>query len=205
MKNIIVFAPHPDDCELGCFATLSKLSNKYKVIIVNFSLCEESIPDGFSKDVLKGEAIKSQSLLPKSESIFFHFPVRRFDEHRQDILEEMISLRNKYSPELVFGPATSDQHQDHSVISGEMVRAFKGTCSIYGFDMPWNNISDNVNTYYHISESQLKLKIEAFNCFISQKFRLYGKDEITALARLRGLQCGTKYAEAFESIKCIIK
>ena len=48
---ILVLAPHADDGELGCGGTLSRLIEEgSRITYMCFSMCEESIPLGFSKN-----------------------------------------------------------------------------------------------------------------------------------------------------------
>jgi LmbE family N-acetylglucosaminyl deacetylase len=54
IDTAIVFAPHPDDGEFGCGATLNKLINQgTKVHYVAFSPCTISKPSG--TDMVQGE------------------------------------------------------------------------------------------------------------------------------------------------------
>ena len=43
-------------------------------------------------------------------------PVRHFSEHRQHVLDELISLRRKFEPDLVLTMNSADTHQDHAVV-----------------------------------------------------------------------------------------
>ena len=53
-KNVYVLAPHTDDGELGAGATISKLiANGSNVYYFAFSTAEQSVPDGYDKDILK--------------------------------------------------------------------------------------------------------------------------------------------------------
>ena len=99
-NKALILAPHTDDGELGCGASIVKLIKEgTKVHYAAFSSCEESVPSGFPKDVLKFEMKKATNVLGiKKENVkLFFYPVRRFSEHRQDILENIIALRNEIS------------------------------------------------------------------------------------------------------------
>ena len=53
-NNILVLAPHTDDGELGLGGTISKLIELgKKVTYVAFSTAQQSVPEGFPKDILK--------------------------------------------------------------------------------------------------------------------------------------------------------
>ena len=128
MENVLILAPHTDDGELGCGGTIAKFIEEGKnVFCAAFSIAEDSVPDGFSKDALKYEFINAMKLLglPEENLFIYGFRVRHFPQYRQEILEEIIKLRKKISPTLVLIPSPNDIHQDHQVIASEGLRSFK--------------------------------------------------------------------------------
>ena len=55
-KNILVLAPHTDDGELGLGGTISRLiEDGKKVTYVAFSTAQQSVPEGFPKDILSSK------------------------------------------------------------------------------------------------------------------------------------------------------
>jgi LmbE family N-acetylglucosaminyl deacetylase len=133
----------------------------------------------------------------------FKYDVRTFNFHRQEILDDIIKLRTKIQPDLVFIPALTDLHQDHKTIADEALRAFKFT-SILSYEMPWNNISFNTSCFYKLSDENLKIKIEALKMYKSQAHRPYANEDfIKSLATVRGVQVNAKYAETFEVLRWI--
>lgn len=55
-QKVLVLAPHTDDGELGCGGTIHRLIQLGKEVhYVAFSTCEESVPEGFPKDILTKE------------------------------------------------------------------------------------------------------------------------------------------------------
>ena len=130
--------------------------------------------------------------------------MRRFKETRQQILEDLIRLRNDLQPDLVFVPSPTDIHQDHQVISEEGLRAFKNS-SILGYEMPWNNVSFNTRAFVELDKKHIDRKVEALLCYKSQLHRSYVNEHfVVSLATVRGVQMGTQYAEAFEVVRYII-
>ena len=104
---------------------------------------------------------------------------------------------------MVLLPAASDVHQDHQVIHQEGLRAFKNT-SFAGYELPWNNYSFRTNFFMKLTEQELDKKIEALGQYRSQSHRNYmNPDFIRSLAKVRGVQCDSQYAEAFEIYKLI--
>ena len=122
----------------------------------------------------------------------------------QDILEELIQIRDKLKPDLVFLPNSHDIHQDHVTVHQEGVRAFKHT-RVLGYELPWNNLQASHDLFIKLDRSNLDAKIKAINEYKSQEFRIYkDKDFLEGLAKVRGVQINAEYAESFEVIRWVL-
>ena len=207
-KNIIlILAPHTDDGEFGCGASIAKFVEQGKeVYYAAFSLAEESVPVQFPKNILETEvkaATKELEIKPEN-LLLYKYKVRHFAYYRQEILEDLVKLNKKVKPDLVFMPCLQDLHQDHSTIAMEGLRAFKRT-SILGYEIPWNNMNFATQCFITFDEEHLNKKLKALDCYNSQKGKNYASEEfIRSLARTRGTQIGVKYAEVFEVIRWIL-
>ncbi len=208
IKNILVLAPHTDDGEFGCGGSIARFIREGKdVYYVAFSTAEESVPDPWPKDILKTEVKEATKRLGiESDRVFiFNYKVRELSYHRQEILEDLVKIKNNICPDLVFLPSSSDVHQDHSTVSIEGIRAFKNT-SIFGYEIPWNNIEFRTEAFVILSDADINKKLYALDAYNSQKGRSYASEEfIRSLARTRGVQIGSQYAEAFEVIRWVMK
>jgi N-acetylglucosamine malate deacetylase 1 len=202
----LLLAPHTDDGEFGCGGTVARLLEaEAEVFYVAFSTCEESVPPGFRKDALAEEVRAATGVLgiPPQNLMVRSYPVRRFPEHRQEILEDLVRLRAQIRPDLVFLPSSQDIHQDHQVIAAEGVRAFKAA-TLLGYDIPWNNLAMSYATLVVLEERHLQKKLAALACYKTQAHRAYATEEaIRSLARSRGLLVAQKYAEAFEAVRFV--
>lgn len=209
MQKILILSPHTDDAELGSGGTIIKyLEEKKDIIWVVFSTAEESVPENLPKSILKDEfyEVVKKLNIPETEIIIKDFKVRYLHEKRQDILELLINLRQTFQPDLVIGPSLNDFHQDHSIVANEMVRAFKSNSSIISYELPWNHISFNTQFFIKLNDNQINKKIDLLKSYRSQveKGREYFSTEfIKGLAKTRGIQVNSKYAEAFEVIRWI--
>ena len=204
-KNALVLAPHTDDGELGAGGTISKLiENGAKVTYVAFSIAEESVPEGFPKNILEQEVTEATNRLGVYKLIVFKYPVRKLNFHRQEILEELIKIRKNSKYDLVLIPSLNDVHQDHNTIAQEGLRAFKNT-TILGYELIWNNLSFDTQCFVKLEKKHLESKVNALEAYKSQGFRDYlSEDFIFSLAKTRGVQIGTSYAESFEVIRLIL-
>ncbi len=205
-NKILVLAPHTDDGELGCGGSIAKYCAEGKEVhYASFSLCRKSLPEGFPEDTLEKECrAATQELGIKPARLhFFDFEVREFDANRQPILEELVILSKTIQPGLVFIPSSSDNHQDHQVIHTEALRAFKN-CSVLGYELPWNHSSFRSTHFIRLSGEDIPKKIKAISAYQSQSHRNYMQEDfIRSLAKVRGVQCGSEYAEAFEVYRMI--
>ena len=207
-KKVLVLAPHTDDGELGAGGTIAKLiENGSSVTYVAFSTAEKSLPEGLPKDTLTIEvkaATMALGIAPEN-LIIKNYEVRKLNYSRQDILEELIALRNKNSFDLVLVPSSFDIHQDHATVRDEALRAFKNS-TILGYELVWNNFTSSSVCINVLDEKHLEKKIESLSKYKSQNFRSYLSEEfIRSLAIVRGTQIGVQFAEAFEVIRLIIR
>jgi LmbE family N-acetylglucosaminyl deacetylase len=206
-RRVLVLAPHTDDGELGAGATLHRLhAEGAELHYVAFSGCEESVPPGFPRDILRHEVIEATSCLGFSSANVrvLDYKVRRFNEARQDILEDMILLRRSLDPDLVFMPSLQDVHQDHGVIAVEGRRAFK-SCTLLSYELPWNSFGFEPAAFVAVARENMDAKSAAVARYRSQGQRPYMQPEvIESWARFRGLSGGGTWAEAFEVVRWFI-
>jgi N-acetylglucosamine malate deacetylase 1 len=206
-KTVLILAPHTDDAEFGCGGTISKLIEEgNNVYCVAFSACELSLQTHFPKDILITEikeAAKELSI-PAENLILYNYEVRTFNYKRQEILQDLINLRAKLNPDIVFIPSLHDIHQDHHTIAQEGLRAFKNA-TIFCYEVPWNNLNFNTSAFFVLSQHHLQKKFNALAKYQSQAHRPYANvDFLRSLARVRGTQINVEFAECFEVLRLII-
>jgi LmbE family N-acetylglucosaminyl deacetylase len=201
----LVLAAHTDD-EFGCVGLVGRLLEQgTDVHVVTFSWCEESVPEGFDRDVLKRESADAMAVLgiERERWRLLDYPVRRFPAHRQEILEDLVAIRSTMEPDLVLLPSTADIHQDHGVIAAEGVRAFKHA-TILGYELPMNTISFQHACFVPLEDRHLELKVAHAACYVSQRHRPYMQPEfIRALGLVRGVQSNRPSAEAYEVVRMV--
>jgi LmbE family N-acetylglucosaminyl deacetylase len=203
-----VLAPHTDDGEFGCGGTMAKLIEEgAEVHYLALSIAEDSVPVGLPRTTLADEVVNATHELGIDESNLHveRFPVRRFPEFRQQILDLLVDLNRKMEPDLVFLPCSTDTHQDHQVVSQEGFRAFKRT-TLLGYEIPWNTLTFSANAFYFLEPRHVEMKLRAIRRYVSQLGRNYVDEEfLRALARTRGAQIGAEYAESFEVTRLVVK
>jgi LmbE family N-acetylglucosaminyl deacetylase len=206
MRRVLVLAPHTDDAELGCGGTIARLlTDGADVFVAAFSTAEESLPPGAKPNRLRDEFLAAMQTLgiPHDNALVFGYPVRRLSYYRQELLEELVKLRKQIDPNMVFLPSSSDLHQDHQVLNAEGLRCFKDM-TVWGYELPWNNIGFPAQAFVTLEPCDLQAKWEALQAYKSQ-FELgrpyFSREFIEGLARVRGVQVKSPYAEAFEVMR----
>lgn len=202
--KVLLLSPHTDDIELGCGGTLARLLEEgNEVFWMVFSTAEDSLPEGLPKDTLLKEYyhVLGAYELSKDDARVFSFKVRSLHEHRQEILDELIRVRREFRPDLVIGPSLNDFHQDHEVVANEMVRAFKTSSSIISYELPWNHVKFDTQLFMRLGAQHIEKKWLALQSYRSQFQKgkdYFSRDFVFGMAKMRGVQCSSEYAEAFE-------
>ena len=214
--NIMAIGAHPDDIEFGCGGTLiNHKDNGNKVIYV-------CMTDTESIDATEGKIIRTESQL-KSETQcaadilgvdkIHYLPFK--DLHVPfsfDSVSRLESLIKHYEIDTIYTHWSGDSNQDHISTFKTTMAAARYVKNIYCYEqIPIPRHTDNpmrVNSYTDISRS-FDLKIKAAECHQSQfkKYKAAGFDvseNLTTLAKFRGIQANCKYAEGFQVIKQVL-
>ena len=100
----LILSPHTDDAELGCGGLITWLIEKQSPLLwIVFSTAEESIPEGLPKNTLKKEFLNVIGGLGLNKASYqiFNYQVRRLHHYRQDVLENLVKIRDTFRPQLV--------------------------------------------------------------------------------------------------------
>ena len=88
--------------------------------------------------------------IPKEQLFVYDYQVRMLSYHRQEVLEELVKLRQQIKPDLVLVPSGSDLHQDHQVVHNEGLRHFKQV-SIWGYELLGITLALTHRRLYHLN------------------------------------------------------
>jgi LmbE family N-acetylglucosaminyl deacetylase len=219
MKKILVVAPHADDETLGCGGTLLKHFNQgdeiYWLIVTDMSL-----ESGFSASQIQtreDEINNIKKLYGFKETYRLGFAPALLDIiPMKDIVIAISSVIENVKPEIIYSVFRNDVHSDHAVVSDGLMAATKSfrhpsikkmlayeTLSETEFSLRIDGKSFRPNVFINI-EGYLDKKIEIMNCYQSEISEFpfpRSEDAIEAQAKYRGVQAGSKAAEAFMLLK----
>jgi len=201
-KRVLVLCPHPDDLEFGCGGTVARLVEEgASVTSIIFTI--DRIRMG--ELIESSDALHVQPVAIGRFAEFTYLEIRRMDERRQDILDQLLNLKDHYKPDLVIQPSLHDIHQDHQTVAQEGLRAFKDT-NLIGYEAAWNNLNFEAQLFVSLKPEHLNKKIEAIKCYKSQAHKPYAsEDYIRSLAKVRGTQAGVNSAEMFSVIRQVVR
>jgi bacillithiol biosynthesis deacetylase BshB1 len=220
--DVLVFAAHPDDAELGCSGTIASLvAQGKKVGIVDFTQGEMGTRG--TPEIRLQESAKAAEILQLSarENVGFKDVFFKNDETHQLKLVEMI---RKYQPEIVIANAISDRHPDHGKGSSLATQAcfMSGLRKIETYFEGTNQSPWRPKVVYHYIQNNFinpdfvvditpywQIKIDSIMAFRSQFYDPNSKEPtsfisdpdfipfIEARAREYGHKIMVKYGEGF--------
>ena len=220
-KKILVVAAHPDDDVLGCGGTLAKAINlkaKVKILFLgegvssrfDFRKKNNSIKLKKAGDKRKKECVESLKVLGIKNYIFENRSCTRFDEYPLLHLVKSVEREiNKFKPNIIFTHNRSEVNIDHKMTYDAVEVACrpvnkKFLKQIYSFEIVcsgnWKfekNFSPN--TYVDISKFFNK-KIKSWSKYKNENKKFphpRSNKGLEILARYRGMQSNTLFAEAF--------
>jgi len=208
--NILVIAPHPDDEVLGMGGTIKKLSKKNKIILCVVS--EGATAQYKDKKMIKvrrDSCKKTAKILGISQTIFLDYPDMRLNLSHLDINKKLEEIIEKYRPEIVYTAPKNDLNLDHQMVFNSTLVACRpksGVKQILCYEIQGNTKVPFVPNVFENIEKEFPYKIKGFKMYKSEIEEFPNPRSIAAIENLaiqRGIESGTRKAEAFELIRVV--
>lgn len=202
VRSVVLLGAHPDDVEIGAGGLLLTLA-EVPGLRVHYVLLT-----GAPHRQAEARAAAA-AFLPDARLTFALHDLpdgrvpARWAEAKQVVEEAAATL----APDLVVAPAPDDAHQDHHTLGALVPTSFRDATVLY-YEIPkWDGDLGRPNIYLPLTGERVRRKIELLHaCYPSQKARDWWDDEVfLGLARLRGMECRSRYAEAFRCEKAVIE
>ncbi|GAB3814751.1 PIG-L family deacetylase [Micromonospora zhanjiangensis] len=201
MRSVVLLGAHPDDIEIGAGGLLLALAG-IAGLRVRYVLLTGT-PDR------RAEArAAATAFLPTARIDFalHDLPDGRLPAHWAGA-KRIVDAAATGGADLVLAPGPDDAHQDHRLLGELAPTAFRDTTVLH-YEIPkWDGDLGRRNVYLGLSADRARRKVDLLNnYFPSQKDRSWWDDEIfLGLARLRGMECRTRYAEAYRCDKALVE
>ena len=196
VETVLCLGAHSDDIEIGCGATIRKLTEQRPGLAVWWVVFTA---DGKRKAEAKSSARAFLRDAGKTQVIIKQFRNGYFPFQGAAIKDFFESLKSRVRPDLVFTHFRNDRHQDHRVVSDLTWNTFRDHM-IFEYEIPkYDGDLGSPNFFVQASERLAKEKADNLCRYFSTQTNKhwFGGDTFLALMRLRGMECCAKYAEAF--------
>lgn len=195
--RVLALGAHPDDIEIGAGGTLLSLDGpgvevRYVVLTGTHERHMEA-------------RRAAEAFLPASEVTveLYDLPEGRLPAVWAGVKDVLETVARSYQPDLILATSPDDAHQDHRTI-GEIVPTVFRDSLYLAYEIPkWDGDLGRPSTYVPLSTETAHRKVELLHkSYPSQQARDWWDDEVfLGLARLRGMECRSPYAEAFTATK----
>jgi LmbE family N-acetylglucosaminyl deacetylase len=200
-RKLLLLGAHSDDIEIGCGGTILSLAAAnpgLNILWIVFSAEGTRRQEARSSPQRLLQGFKGVRVVVKQ------FRASYFPAQIDRIKNYFESLKS-FDPDITFTHYREDRHQDHRLLS----------------DLAWNTFRNHLILEYEIPKydgdlgiPNLFVPLEAAVCyrktqhicetFASQNSKhWFSEDTFLALMRLRGIECASKYAEAFYCRKMV--
>lgn len=220
---ILCVVAHPDDEILGFGATahrLGKIKKDLKTLVICGGADKRYL--GENAVILKKQCIAASQILKMKQPILADFPnLSLHNVESYEIVKCIEDVIKEFKPRTIVTHAPSDLNIDHQVVNNLCLAAARLPHRRPDYNLPqisnilfmeilsstdWAFAKDantfNPNFFCRVDNADLNAKIKALKCYEGvQRERPHPRNELTinSLALYRGSQCGTDFAESFQS------
>lgn len=200
--SVLAIGAHPDDIEIGAGGTLLGMAECHPGLRVRYVVLTGTEPRQ-----LEARAA-AQAFLPGADVDVELYSLRdgRLPAAWDEVKDIIEAVGAGWRPDLVLGPSAEDAHQDHRLIGEILPTVFRDSLYL-AYELPkWDGDLRRPSMYSPLTEEQALRKVELLNkSFPSQHGRDWWSDELfLGLARMRGVECRSPFAEAFSCAKARI-
>lgn len=200
--NILCLGAHSDDLEIGCGGTLLRLLAERQVVV--------------RWVVLGCSGQRSVEAKRSAESLLDAAREKRIETHGfrdgffpyigAEIKEAFEKLKSQVAPDLILTHTRNDLHQDHRLVNELTWNTFRDHL-ILEYEVPkYDGDLGSPNLFVRLDDAVVEKKIRHLMEFFATQRVKHWFDEETfrGLLRIRGMEAGVRYAEAFYCRKAVL-
>jgi N-acetylglucosamine malate deacetylase 1 len=222
-RNIYAVFAHPDDEVLGCGASLARhatLGDKVYILILATGLTSRGTAGPDQVNALKSDARRAAETLGAEDIQFADFPDNRMDSVALlDVVQRTEDFLSSFEPDLVYTHFGADLNIDHRITANAVTTALRPqpntprpqilACEVNS-STEWTtqpSVAFQPNEFVVVSDF-LETKVKALECYtgeLRQNPHPRSAEGVRTLARWRGTQIGETAAEAFLSVRRVIR
>ena len=204
--RLLCLGAHSDDIEIGCGGTVLALLERFANVAVRwivFSANDERAREAYNS------AAAFLGRVQEKEIVIKGFRDGYFPFNGAQIKDEFESIRQGFSPDLIFTHYRNDRHQDHRLVSDLTWNTFRDHW-VLEYEIPkYDGDFGQPNLFVPLADSvcarKIQLIMESFKT--QQQKQWFDPQTFWALLRLRGMEANssTRNAEAFYCRKTVVQ
>ncbi len=198
--SVLAIGAHPDDIEIGAGGLLLQLAGR--PLQVRYVLLT-----GTAERHAEARAA-ARAFLPDADvDVETHqLPEGRLPAAWAEAKEILERVARSCTPDVILAPSADDAHQDHRTVGEIILTVFRDQLYL-AYEIPkWDGDLSRPSVYLPLPVEVAQRKVELLHkCYPSQRGRDWWDDEVfLGLARLRGMECRARYAEAYRCAKSVL-
>ena len=199
--SVLAIGAHPDDIEIGAGGLLLQLAARplqVRYVLLTGTAERQAEARAAAIAFLPGADLAVE--LPQ-------LPEGRLPAAWAQVKEILEQVARSCAPDVILAPSVGDAHQDHRTVAEIVPTVFRDQLCL-SYEIPkWDGDLGRPSLYVPLSQETARRKVELLHkCYPSQHGRDWWDDEVfLGLARLRGMECRARYAEAFGCAKWVIR
>jgi LmbE family N-acetylglucosaminyl deacetylase len=201
--DILCLGAHSDDIEIGCGGTVLRMLAEHPESRVHWAV--------LSADAEREQEARASAAAFLADAGSFVVEVEQFRESyfpyvAAEIKDYFNVLRQRIQPDVVFCPHRFDDHQDHRTVAELVWNTFRDHL-VLEYEIPkYEGDLGRPNVFVTLPAGVAIRKVELIcTHFSSQQGRSWFRPEtFEAILTLRGVESGSRYAEAFHARKVVI-
>jgi LmbE family N-acetylglucosaminyl deacetylase len=201
-KNILCLGAHADDIEIGCGGTMLQWTKARSDLHIQWVVFSAE-----GKRAAEARA-SAKALLPKTKQKVEvkQFQTSFFPFQGEKVKNYFETLKDSFTPDVIFTHYRDDRHQDHRLLSDLTWSTFRSHL-ILEYEIPkYDGDLGSPNLFVSLPDEIARQKVAHLCRFFQTQANKHWFEEETflALMRLRGMECATRYAEAFYCRKLVL-
>ncbi|GAB2969384.1 PIG-L family deacetylase [Amycolatopsis acidiphila] len=196
IRHVALLGAHCDDLAIGAGGSLLTLCAGRPDLTVHALVLGGG---GTAREDEERAALADFCAPARLELTVLDFPDGRMPAHWLEVKEAVAALRGRLDADLVLAPHRGDRHQDHRLVAEIVPQVFRDQL-VLGYEiLKWDGDLAQPAVYQPLTEQVARRKAELLaEHYPSQHGKdWYDEEAFLGLARLRGVQQHTRYAEAF--------
>jgi LmbE family N-acetylglucosaminyl deacetylase len=203
LRSVAVVAAGCAEIAMGAGATLIEIAREKPDLVVHALVLTGG---GTEREVEEKNAFAALCPFADVRLTVADLPSGRLLYHWELVRKLLAEFRRDCEPDMVFGPHSGDHDPDHRLLADLIPTEFRDH-PVLGYEIhKWESDLANPSLYLPIRVAAAHEKATLLaQCYPSEAGRGWFDDEaFLGLMRVRGVQCRTRYAEAFTIEKSVL-